>query len=171
MELRSLESGSAVTLMKQRGSAGLGQTIRESRYCRPHVFVVDDEPTIAYSLAEILTDLGYVVARFCDPLEALAFVKQQPPDLLITDVQMPYMCGIDLAVAVTSIWPQCPVLFLSANLNPAHIDQTFGPTRRIRSRNKPCNLTVLIADVGELLATRDAVLAQSPFPKTAILGR
>ena len=62
------------------------------------VFVVDDEVVIAQTLAMILERNGYSVRFFTDPLEALTNVEIDRPDLLISDVVMPQLSGIDLAI-------------------------------------------------------------------------
>jgi DNA-binding response OmpR family regulator len=113
---------------------------------------VDDEPSIASSLAEILTLEGHEVLYFSDPLNALTSLRAQSPGLLITDIQMPPMCGMDLALTVLSMWPRSPVLFLSATADRMEIDARFGSTERVRTRMKPCDPLDLIADVEELLA-------------------
>ena len=64
----------------------------------PRVFVVDDEHVIASTLAAILKLHGYSAAFFTSPLEALAAARSKAPDLLISDVAMPGISGIDLAI-------------------------------------------------------------------------
>jgi CheY-like chemotaxis protein len=64
------------------------------------VFVVDDDMLIASSLAAILKLHGYSATSFTSPLEALAAVLVSAPDLLISDVAMPGLSGIDLAIQI-----------------------------------------------------------------------
>ena len=78
------------------------------------VFVVDDEVLIAKTLAMILNHTGFAASAFDDPFRALeAAAGGQVPDLLITDVIMPGMSGIDLAVRFRSEYPDCKVLLFS----------------------------------------------------------
>ena len=67
---------------------------------KKRIFVVDDEPTIASSLAAILRIHGFLARYFVDPLEALDAAKVEPPDLLISDVVMPQLSGVDLAIRI-----------------------------------------------------------------------
>ena len=79
----------------------------------PHVFVVDDEPVIASSLAAILKLHGYSVTFFTSPLLALAAAQSAAPDMLISDVAMPGMSWIDLAVLIKFQYPNCKILLIS----------------------------------------------------------
>jgi DNA-binding NtrC family response regulator len=79
----------------------------------PAVFVVDDEPIIAFSLAAILKLHGYCATAFTSPREALAAAESRPPDLLISDVFMPGLSGVDLAMLVKAQYPQCRILLFS----------------------------------------------------------
>lgn len=79
----------------------------------PRVFVVDDEQVIATSLAIILRQLGFDVKPFTEPIEALNAANSAPPDLLITDVVMPALSGIDLAIQMQERCPNCKVLLFS----------------------------------------------------------
>jgi CheY-like chemotaxis protein len=78
------------------------------------VFVVDDEGLIAKTLAMILNQTGFAANAFEDPYRALeAAAGGLVPDLLITDVIMPGMTGIDLAVQFRANYPECKVLLFS----------------------------------------------------------
>jgi CheY-like chemotaxis protein len=80
---------------------------------RPVVLVVDDESAIADTLAEILTRSGYTAMPAYDAEEALETALLMPPELLITDVMLPGMSGIELAVTVRRIFPDCKILLFS----------------------------------------------------------
>jgi DNA-binding NtrC family response regulator len=79
----------------------------------PCVFVVDDEAVIATTLGMILKLNGFDTHSFTLPLEALRVAREMPPDLLITDVVMPLMSGIDLAIQIQESCPNCKVLLFS----------------------------------------------------------
>jgi DNA-binding NtrC family response regulator len=87
------------------------------------VFVVDDEFIIASTLATILQRNGFDAVSFTDPLEALSAAQQRAPDLLITDVVMPTLSGIDLAIRVRELSPQCKVLLFSGQAATANLLQ------------------------------------------------
>jgi DNA-binding response OmpR family regulator len=77
------------------------------------VFVVDDEPVISQTLAIILNKAGFSALAFDDPLKAIAASERTPPDLLISDVMMPGITGIELAILFRRAYPECKVLLFS----------------------------------------------------------
>ena len=80
---------------------------------RPVVLVVDDESVITDTLAEILNRSGYTALPAYDAEEALETALLMPPELLLTDVMLPGMNGIELAVKVRRIFPDCRILLFS----------------------------------------------------------
>jgi CheY-like chemotaxis protein len=79
----------------------------------PVVLVVDDEHAVADSLVRILNRSGYAAEAAYDAESALEMALLVPPELLLTDVAMPGMDGIELAIAVRKAVPDCKVLLLS----------------------------------------------------------
>jgi DNA-binding NtrC family response regulator len=77
------------------------------------IFVVDDERIIADSLATILNNSGYQACAFYDPESALLACEVGKPECIITDVVMPGMSGVDLAVEIKDRFPACRVLLFS----------------------------------------------------------
>ena len=80
-------------------------------------FVVDDEEVIATTLALILQGSGFDAVAFTDPLKALVAAETRCPDFLITDVMMPVLNGVELAVQFKAIYPQCRVLLFSGAIS------------------------------------------------------
>ena len=80
-------------------------------------FVVDDEEVIATTLALILRGSGFDAVAFTEPLKALLAAETRCPDFLITDVMMPVLNGVDLAVQFKAIYPQCRVLLFSGAMS------------------------------------------------------
>ncbi|MGA9981818.1 MAG: response regulator [Acidobacteriaceae bacterium] len=79
------------------------------------VFVVDDERTIADTLAAILSHHGYQTRAFYDAASALAACAVEHPDLVISDVVMPQCNGIDLAIQIKERYPACKILLFSGH--------------------------------------------------------
>lgn len=80
---------------------------------RPRVLVVDDESAIADTVAKILTLSGYAAIPAYDGDGALEIALLEPPQLLITDVMLPGMNGIELAITIKRIYPECKILLFS----------------------------------------------------------
>jgi len=87
----------------------------ESQVYRPVVLVVDDECAIADSLSEILKRSGHNAVTAYDGTSALEVALMRPPDVLITDVVLPGMSGIELAITMRRIYPDCKVVLFSGN--------------------------------------------------------
>jgi CheY-like chemotaxis protein len=80
------------------------------------ILIVDDSPGWLLLAGEILTKCGYQVQTCEDPRDALSLVKEnsQEIDLVITDLQMPCLDGIELAAEIRKINPALPVVLTSA---------------------------------------------------------
>jgi two-component system C4-dicarboxylate transport response regulator DctD len=81
----------------------------------PKVFIVDDEKTIAEALSDFLREAHLDVETFCDPCSALVRASDCPPDVLVSDIDMPEMDGIALANALRDQIPTCKVILMSGN--------------------------------------------------------
>ena len=88
---------------------------------RRRIFVVDDERVIAETLVMILEKSGFSARSFVNPLEALYAARSEAPDLLISDVMMPQLSGVQLAVEITGLWPLCQILLFSGQAGTADL--------------------------------------------------
>ena len=79
------------------------------------VLVVDDEPEILKSVRENLMDEGYEVLVAVDGPEALRKVDEDPPDLVLLDIKMPGLDGIEVLEQIKSGHPEVPVVMMSAH--------------------------------------------------------
>ena len=87
----------------------------------PRVFVVDDEHVIAFTLATILNQSGFRAIPFTNPLDALEAASLEGPNLLISDVMMPELSGVDLAIRIKSKCPGCKILLFSGQAATADL--------------------------------------------------
>jgi DNA-binding response OmpR family regulator len=83
--------------------------------------VVDDESAIADTVTEILVRSGYAATAAYEANDALETALINPPELLITDVVLPGMSGIELAITIKRIFPDCKILLFSGQAATADL--------------------------------------------------
>jgi DNA-binding response OmpR family regulator len=88
---------------------------------KPVVFVVDDESVIATTLSIILNQSGFDASAFDDPAKAIAARAERLPDLLISDVMMPGISGVELAIKFREAQPGCRILLFSGQAATADL--------------------------------------------------
>ncbi len=127
---------------------------------RPLALVVADEPLITATLVARLTASGRSALSAYDPIEALETALLMPPQILITDLTMPGMDGLELAAKVTRAVPDCEVILFSGNISMGDM------TARMKAIDcdfvaliKPIHPAVMIECVRERLARRGWSLA------------
>jgi two-component system, OmpR family, KDP operon response regulator KdpE len=79
---------------------------------QPHVLVIDDEPQIVRALRTILTEKGFKVSVAGRGEEGLTLAAADPPDIVILDLGLPDMDGIEVCARLRE-WTECPIIVLS----------------------------------------------------------
>ena len=82
---------------------------------RPRILIVDDEPNIRRGLAEALDDQGYEIEQAASGEAALELVRLQPFDLVLVDLVMEEMDGIEVLREINREWPQTEVVIITAH--------------------------------------------------------
>lgn len=85
------------------------------------VLVVDDERVIADTLSIILNQHGYDAAAVYTGTAAVERARSVRPDLIISDVIMPDMNGIEAAIAIRKFLPECKILLFSGQAATANL--------------------------------------------------
>lgn len=80
---------------------------------KPRVLVVDDEASIAQTLQAILNQEGFEVATAFRGEEAVSAAREWQPDLVLSDVVMPGMSGIEAAIQISEALPRCRIVLIS----------------------------------------------------------
>lgn len=122
------------------------------------ILVVDDEPEVRGLVREILTLHGYNVIDTGDPMEARRIAEAQPIHLLLTDVVMPMMNGIELAKRIETTSPTTKVILMSGYSTAA----VKGSGRPLIS--KPFKTSDLVNTIKQMLDSRSAFRRPGPPP-------
>jgi DNA-binding NarL/FixJ family response regulator len=87
---------------------------------RPRLLVVDDHHLVRQALVELLAQAGFeIVGQAADGADAVALAKQLEPDLVLMDLRMPVLGGLDAARLIKDACPAIQVVLLSAFESPA----------------------------------------------------
>jgi two-component system, cell cycle sensor histidine kinase and response regulator CckA len=120
------------------------------------VMIVEDDAAIRYMSEKLLTRAGYDVLAVASGSEAIATAQVAGPiDVLVTDVVMPAMSGIDLAEQMMDRYPPIGVVLLSGYVEEA-LDLERAISRGATFVAKPLSSTQLLRTVGEAVALRRA---------------
>ncbi|OQY09801.1 MAG: hypothetical protein B6I28_02345 [Fusobacteriia bacterium 4572_132] len=85
------------------------------------ILVIDDEPTIRILLNEILEDWGYEFVGTARAQDGIDIIKKGGIDLLLLDIQLPQMNGLDAIQKIREIDKKLPVLIISAFHNMKNV--------------------------------------------------
>jgi len=122
---------------------------------RGHVVVVEDDDQVRSITERALRRHGYDVVAVSAPRQAIdhARRRQEPIDLLVTDIVMPEMTGHELAAAVAELHPEAAVLFMSG-YSPSTLRDRTGVIPDGAILTKPFTPIILISAVARTLADR-----------------
>ncbi len=82
---------------------------------RSNILVVDDEKTVCASISDILKDENYATMLAHDGLEALEIVKTECPDIILLDIWMPKLDGLETLQQIKEIRPEIEVIVISGH--------------------------------------------------------
>lgn len=122
---------------------------------KPVILVVDDEPVARQSLSDILRLEGYSVSSAPNGQAAVEFVRTHPVDLMIVDLRMPGMDGLEVIQVINQVSPETEVILLTAHGSI----ETAVQALRLRIHDyllKPALPPQILASVKKGLARRSA---------------
>ncbi|MGD0478787.1 MAG: response regulator [Terracidiphilus sp.] len=148
--------------MASTGNASLSHqsgTLSRISGRRSRILVVDEESVTADTLAEILRHNGYATEAAYDGTGALETALLSPPELVITDVVLPGMSGVQLAITIKRVYPDCKILLCSGQAStPELIRSPHCAPYDFTLLSKPVRPSDLLALVEHLLGTGGQVL-------------
>ena len=135
-----------------------GEEPRPGKY---RILVVDDEADFAAYLSKRLRRKGMAVSVCTDPMEALPLMERTYHEVLLMDVRMPKLSGVDLLREVHTRWPNAQVIMLTGH---GTSEQAFelGHMGAFELLTKPCDMDRLIRTINNAVITaRVRVLQES----------
>ncbi|MGA8090342.1 MAG: response regulator [Terracidiphilus sp.] len=115
------------------------------------VLVLDDERVIANTLALILNRSGYEARAVYTAEAAIKTARELLPDFLISDVIMEGITGIDAAIRITEIVPQCRIILFSGQAATADLlESAEANGHRFELLTKPVHPRVLLDRLKEI---------------------
>jgi CheY-like chemotaxis protein len=119
----------------------------------PVILIVDDEKVIADTLSIILTHAGFITMTAYDGETALRIAKAITPALLISDVVMPGITGVELAILLTESIPNLKVLLFSGQASTVDLlDKARHSGHHFTALTKPVHPTDMLRRISECLA-------------------
>jgi CheY-like chemotaxis protein len=117
------------------------------------VLVVDDERHVRGMLREVLQDLGYDASTAASGELAIAAMATVQPDVVLLDLKMPGMSGVEVLAHFREHYPTVPVIILTGSMNEEIGHQARGGGA-FSIVSKPFNLVTLRKVVAAAIATK-----------------
>ena len=116
----------------------------------PSILVVDDDHHLCEVLAELLTDAGYVVQCAGDGEAAWTEIQARSPDLVLSDITMPRLDGVSLALRLAETDSPIPIILMSA-------EPRAGTEVGADFIRKPFAVDALLARIAQVLEEVDSM--------------
>ena len=120
---------------------------------KPQILIVDDERGIRESLGMLLVAAGYDVVMADNGISAVGHLGRTVPDLLVTDLNMPQMSGMELISHVRSRFPQMSIVAMSGDYQGDAVPAGILADRFYAKGQNPHNFLKAVAS---LIATNPA---------------
>ncbi len=118
-----------------------------------HILVIDDDDMLRAMLKKLLSDAGYAVAVAENGIEGMKLQQQNPADLILTDIIMPDMEGIEVITELRKKYPATQIIAMSGG-GRINADQYLTIAQRLGAQRafvKPFKSGEMLAAVRELL--------------------
>ena len=127
------------------------------------VLLVDDEASLLHGMLAWLEKnaAGFAVMGASDGIRALELIDRHKPDLVVTDIRMPGLSGLELLLACRRRFPDVKFVICTA-YGSAELERDLLNSGALRFLRKPVDLAVLERTIGEILSA-DAVRGQAGF--------
>ena len=122
------------------------------------ILIVDDDPNIVQMLSDILTDEGYEVATATQSLRAFDRAKEAQPDLILMDIMMPYLDGLDQIklLSLDDDLKDIPIIVITAKARALEGIDDLRALRIVDYLYKPFEIPDLLEKIHDALDARRA---------------
>ncbi|HPI41450.1 MAG TPA: response regulator [Pseudobdellovibrionaceae bacterium] len=117
LEFPSQEKSTSTPSSHSASAGPLASRSLKTNNLNPTLFIIDDEEDILEILKDLLELQNYVVKTFTNAREALAQIKTLKPQVILSDMKMPNMTGLELLKEINKFEPDIPVIFISGYLD------------------------------------------------------
>jgi two-component system, cell cycle response regulator CpdR len=125
-------------------------TAKPSRVTISRILLAEDDESMRGFLVRALTKAGYEVIDFANGEEAYERLKSEPFTLLLTDIVMPKMDGIELARRASELDPDLKIMFITG-FAAVILNNDIAAPKDARVLSKPFHLKDLVREVDRLL--------------------
>jgi two-component system cell cycle response regulator CpdR len=126
-------------------------TAKPSRVTISRILLAEDDESMRGFLVRALKKAGYEVIAFANGEEAYERLKSEPFTLLLTDIVMPKMDGIELARRASELDPDLKIMFITG-FAAVILNNDMAAPKDARVLSKPFHLKDLVREVDRLLA-------------------
>ena len=127
-------------------------TVQPSRMPVARILLAEDDESMRGFLERALTKAGHQVTAFDNGAAAFERLKEEPFTLLLTDIVMPKMDGIELARRASELDPELKIMFITG-FAAVTLNADMGGAKDAKVLSKPFHLKDLVQEVDRLLAT------------------
>jgi FixJ family two-component response regulator len=114
------DSNGAVSRNGEHGSA-MSAPVKQ----KIKVALLDDDPSVLRATGRLLASAGWEVETFSDPVEFLRHAKTHPPQVVVIDILMPVMDGLEVQARLRQMAPSTRVIVMTSKDDPAVRDQAM----------------------------------------------
>src|SRR6266542_3278785 len=140
-----------------------------------HVLLIEDDTNLAANLRQVLEDEGFTVTHCTRGDDGLSQAGSAPFDVVLTDLRLPGLGGLDLVGQLHEAQPRLPIILMTAH---GTIETAIEATKlgAYDYLQKPFEMPELIgllhsaADAGRLMREPVALAPEAPSSRTALVG-
>jgi two-component system cell cycle response regulator CpdR len=122
-----------------------------SRLPAARILLAEDDESMRAFLERALVKAGYHVTAYANGEDAYERLKEEPFTLLLTDIVMPRMDGIELARRASELDPELKIMFITG-FAAVTLNTDAGALQDARVLSKPFHLRDLVREIGRVLA-------------------